>query len=626
LISSHFFKSEKASPSELILATKIARSTTLCKNKMFGGFNNNDSLPGGNIPNPNVFSRTGGKIQAKLLSKTAPHRVSSEISLKLRHDSSKQRVRCPSPRLSRNTKPLGNLISQLPNGLELYEPPMLSQPVGRSKTALFLGETGSGKSKMINSIANYYFGVHWDDPFRYQVVRELEQRQESAQSQTKNVKLYHFAPTPAFPWGLTLVDSPGFCDTSGIARDEEITNELKEVFNTKLATLDVVCYVMPASQPRLTDTQQYIYHTITSLFGKDIEHNIVMMFTFADAAKPTSITSIKQTGLPYKYHFRFNNSALYLKEDESDDELDDSFVTCGRERDAGESDEETSADLPSMQETYWKTNSRNLGRWFQALSKKFQTKSLQLSRQVLDTREHMEYTVVHLQRKIDSQLEAADSKRTLVSTVKRNEDAINENQEFEIEQTFTEYRKKELQKNIHTTTCLECRKTCHNGCKIVKDSHKLNCLSMDEEGNCTNCPGRCSWEKHSNLPFVYQPHLVTKKIKLQETYSRFVKAQRTKSKAEQILAAIERELGELEDEIAGDILLVQKYLAMLENIALKPVPFDKTDYLERMIMNQEYAKDVGWKARVRALQALVKKQKTVIKINAKEKPRTVLGL
>lgn len=45
---------------------------------------------------------------------------------------------------------------------------------------MLVGATGSGKSTLINGLANYLFEVNWEDDFRFTLVN-LEQEEEKRQ-------------------------------------------------------------------------------------------------------------------------------------------------------------------------------------------------------------------------------------------------------------------------------------------------------------------------------------------------------------------------------------------------------------------------------------------------------------
>ncbi|KZR96242.1 Uncharacterized protein APZ42_009527, partial [Daphnia magna] len=85
-----------------------------------------------------------------------------------------------------------------------------------------------GKTTMINAMINYVLGVRWDDPFRFILVEEKETSQ--AFSQTREVTAYdiHYRNGFRIPYSLTIVDTPGFGDTEGIERDQEITSAVKQ--------------------------------------------------------------------------------------------------------------------------------------------------------------------------------------------------------------------------------------------------------------------------------------------------------------------------------------------------------------------------------------------------------------
>jgi hypothetical protein len=108
-----------------------------------------------------------------------------------------------------------------------------NQLMGRPcKTILFMGETGSGKTTMINAMMNYVLGVEFEDDFRFKLIQEDVKGGSQAHSQTQKVTAYDIHHQNGFrvPFSLTIVDTPGFGDTRGTERDNEITSAIREFF------------------------------------------------------------------------------------------------------------------------------------------------------------------------------------------------------------------------------------------------------------------------------------------------------------------------------------------------------------------------------------------------------------
>ena len=105
----------------------------------------------------------------------------------------------------------------------------------RRKTILLMGATGSGKTTMINAMINYVLGVEWLDPFRFMLIDEVIRGGSQAHSQTSEVSVYdiHYQHGFRIPYSLTIIDTPGFGDTEGIERDNEIPTKMKKLFEAK---------------------------------------------------------------------------------------------------------------------------------------------------------------------------------------------------------------------------------------------------------------------------------------------------------------------------------------------------------------------------------------------------------
>ncbi len=235
---------------------------------------------------------------------------------------------------------------------------------------MVVGATGAGKSTLINGIINYLMGVRWDDKFRFKLI--VEQTSTQASSVTKWITaytIYHQKGSPV-PYNLTIIDTPGFGDTGGLERDKEITRQITEFFSIPptdggIDRLDGIGFVTQASLARLTHTQRYVFDLILATFGRDIGDNIFMMVTFADGKKPPVVDAIKEAEIPYRKYFKFNNSALYPREEEGDD------------------DEEEGGDFDKM---FWKIGMKS----FQSFFVNFdlvESRSLRLTREVLEERQ-----------------------------------------------------------------------------------------------------------------------------------------------------------------------------------------------------------------------------------------------
>ncbi|XP_048731383.1 uncharacterized protein LOC125648383 [Ostrea edulis] len=457
------------------------------------------------------------------------------------------------------------------------------------KTIMLVGATGSGKSTLIDGFANYLFNVNWEDPFRFTLVDleydEKRRLSDQALSQTEWITCYSIYPDVAskLDYALHIVDTPGFGDTRGVQRDQEIIDQIREMFllpgDKGMACLDAVCFLVKAPDARLTASQKYILSAILSLFGKDMESNICTCITFAEAQEPPVLASLAKSRLPHKTYFKFNNSALFAGNEGKD----------------------------NLAHGFWNIGKKSFDDFFTHLDR-METRSLRLTNEVLKTRQDLENTIHNLQSLMTAGISKISVLDEEVKIFKSREKEILENKDFVYEVTEQVQEKEDISgRGQHTTNCLTCNYTCHEKCLIPEDSHKDHCVAMSRDGTCTQCPGNCPWQAHHNTAYIIR--WVSKKVKktYREKLQRYTSAQEKVSTQKQVLEKMERDIRYLEKGIDTLLNTITGYNNKLKEIALNENPMNTAEYIELMIEGEKRERKIGYVDRIRMLEKCRKK-------------------
>ena len=434
-----------------------------------------------------------------------------------------------------------------------------------TRVLMVVGATGAGKSTLIDGMTNYVLGVKWDDPFRYKVTFEV-------QNQVKAITAYTIYSSD-LPYDLTIIDTPGFGDTGGIERDKYIASQIKKFFSESdrggIDQLHGFGFVAQAPLVRLTPTQKYIFQTVLSLFGKDIVDNILLLITFADAGHPPLLEAAKAANIPYKDHFKFNNSALFASNVSSDAQFNSFFWTVGNS---------------------------SLENFFQHFSKA-ESRSLALTREVLQERAQLETLIPDLQEQVKFGLNQLSEIEQEEKVIEQHEADIAENQDFTYTLEVAKYHKIPRASG-RTLTCLTCNFTCHESCTLSNDSDKAGCWAMDGNGDCRICPGNCTWRVHANLPYFFEQYTVTETRTYQNLKERYEAAQAGKEKVSATKEKKEEALSQVQVHVYGLIEKIQQSLKHLTEIALKPNPLTEIEYLDLLIQCEESEAKPGYQHRV----------------------------
>ncbi|XP_045028194.1 uncharacterized protein LOC123471223 [Daphnia magna] len=463
------------------------------------------------------------------------------------------------------------------------------------KTILLMGATGSGKTTMINAMINYVLGVQWDDPFRFILIDEDVTSQ--AFSQTRKVTAYdiHYRNGFCVPYSLTIVDTPGFGDTEGIERDQEITSAVKQFFENRngIQELDAVGFVVQSALARLTSSQTYIFNSVLSIFGKDIGENVRFLVTFADGGEPSVLAAIKEAKLPCLMdankdpcHQSFNNRWVFVSNQTPGDHLSP---------------------------IEWDNLMQNFQSFFTELSK-MPIKSLQLTKEVLNSRESLRITIQGLAATIQAHLMKMEELRRIEEIIALYKDHVDANKNFEI--TVKVPKKKRIEVEMYAAlNCLMCEVTCHYPCNPVLwtgfcpvfwgletfSSLKSSFLA------CKVCPGKCATTDHANelTKWIYVQEEETRT--LNEIRKKYEDAMAKTLSFEELKNALQGEAEQLKFKIMKAMDEITRCSNLLNEIALRGDSLSTPEYINLMIENENKEKKPGYLERIKSFEDLLRK-------------------
>ncbi|XP_034534241.1 uncharacterized protein LOC117808659 [Notolabrus celidotus] len=365
-------------------------------------------------------------------------------------------------------------------------------PNKTNRTILLVGETGAGKSTLVNALVNYAIGVEWEDKVWFEIVEEEEKsesdgqdkEEDQSESQTSDVIVYEIFgfEGKTLPYSLTIIDTPGYGDTRRDEQDDIVSQRMLDLFHSEdgVYEINVVGLVLKASDNRLSDRLRYIFDSVASLFGNDMKDNIVSLITHSDgrtpreALKALEAADIKcaQNEKYQPVHFLFNNCQN----------------TERNQKNA----------LPL--ETSWEITGRGM-REFTGYLQNLLPKNLINTAEVLNERITLTASIQNLQQRVEL-IEKQQTK------IKDAQDALNKHrEEMKSNEDFTvtvqePYKEKESIRGGMSwlffyegaVCCDVCQENCHYpGCTLAW--YPRDC-EVFKKSHCTVCTGKCHVSKH----------------------------------------------------------------------------------------------------------------------------------
>ena len=369
----------------------------------------------------------------------------------------------------------GSKFLKRENNLDIYLYPTIDitkENYTKIYTILMLGETGSGKTALLNCLTNYLMNIDYSNDFRYKLIVEDSSLITPEKSTTKTVNIYNIIFNNIL---FKVIDTPGFGDTSGTEKDKETTNSIKYLFENELDGLNLIGFVAKSSENKLTDRQQFIIDNILDLFGNDVVSNFLVLMTFYDGSEPQMAKVIpknkifKERIIPIcgkNWFLTFNNSAMYNKNES------DFFL-----------------------KNYYEISSKNFGKFLEKLYSLTPISTLK-SKNVLEKRLLLEFKLNKLNEEKEKYIELLSNKENQIKNIEEQQKMYDSSKKKIFEFYNLNIMKEKIPNNSYNILCKNCYKVCKEKV-VVKNKIDIN---MNNHGLCKQC--NCSYKKHEYVDYI----------------------------------------------------------------------------------------------------------------------------
>ncbi|XP_028275130.1 uncharacterized protein LOC114444610 isoform X2 [Parambassis ranga] len=449
-----------------------------------------------------------------------------------------------------------------------------------NRTVLLVGETGAGKSGLINALVNYTMGVTFEDEDWFQLVEDEKKGQAGSQtvSQTSDVMVYEIFgfEGQTLPYSLTIIDTPGFGDTRGIEHDVNTNQRLFDLFRSEdgVHELHAIGLVMKASDNRLSDRLSYVFDSVMSLFGKNVEKNIVALITHSNGRNPKNALQALEAANVKCSRNQKNQPVYFL------------FNNCQHEDRAEE---------PECLKNAAQISERGM-RGFTDFLERIAVRKMEKTVEVLNERINLTASIQNLQERIELiEIKQTEIRHTQ-QALKRHQQEMkkNENFTFHVDEVYKD--KEPLSRGkwglfyAGAVCCTDCEENCHYPCTMARTPKYCEVM---KRGRCTVCTNKCPPSAHVREKWIYVAK--TRRAVKTETLLKlkYESNKREGQKKLSLLENLESEIKQLGAEKSQLLDESYQHVVRLEQIALNVTSLSTFVHLDFLIEKMKERGDTG---------------------------------
>ncbi|XP_028279799.1 uncharacterized protein LOC114447608 [Parambassis ranga] len=427
-------------------------------------------------------------------------------------------------------------------------------------------------------------GVRFEDEVWFQIVDEEVDQAGSQASVVMVYKLFGFE-SESLPYSLTIIDTPGYGNTRGIEHDVIISQRLIDLFRSEDGVQEVHAagLVMKASDNRLSDRLMYVFNSVMSLFGNNMEKNIVALITHSDGRKPKNPLQALEA------------SDVKCSRDDKNQPVYFLFNNCQHEDRTEEREH-----LKGAAET----SERGM-RQFTDFLEKTEAQQLEKTVEVLNERIRLTACIQNLQERIKLTELKQTQIREITRAMKVHEEEMNKNEKFALEVDEVYKEKEDISGGMWgliffkgATCCTVCEENCHYPCTMAWYAQQCEVM---KDGHCTSCTNKCPVSNHVKKKWIY----VTKTKKVTRTVAemkeKYEKNQTQKVENKSLSENLEEEMKRLTAEKLQLLNESYQHVVRLEQIALKVDSLSTHVHLDFLI---EKMKETGNTEKAQKLQEM----------------------